>query len=189
MRSEDGTADANPLSGNHENQHTFRHQPSETVFEEHNFTAPRAILMHFVVVRRIEIEQRIRFNRRVRIKGAALDNLMEILPRFFRPKCIELNAIQPGASIAGNQIERAARSSAWIESGARIRELKKLADALCLVFDQREIAELLAGRIASHSVCSPWLSGGGGSCCDWIHKTCRGKLMDRKVVECCYGQE
>jgi hypothetical protein len=91
-----------------------------------------------------------------------LNNVIEILPRFFRPERIELNAIEPDACASGDQIERAPYTGARIDSGAGIRKLEKLPDPFCLVFYKRVIPELQARGIASHAVCSPWLC-----CCVW----------------------
>ena len=102
------TSDA--LARDDEHQNTARPQPAKAVLQKQALHPPVAPLRNLIVIGRIQVQQRERVHRAMRIERVPMDDFVQDAAQLHRPKAVEFDPKSTGLRIAGYLSEGRARS-------------------------------------------------------------------------------
>ena len=142
VRRQHPSAFINTIEGNHHHQQATRHQPAKTVFKKDRLHTLVLSLADLEIIGRIQIQKRKRFDRRVTIESATVDNFICVCSGILCPVCIEFDRVAPDLFTGGDQGERHSCASARIEhrrTGGR--KVEPARDSMSFVDWQRVITQ------------------------------------------------
>ena len=103
------------IKRDHHYQHTARFQPPEEVLQENGFHPLVPALSDLEVVGWVQVQEGERFNGRMAIESAALDNFIGDIFRLSRAVRVEFNRVPPDAIAGRDRSQRRACSGTWIQ--------------------------------------------------------------------------
>src|ERR1700746_1662849 len=100
----------------HHSEHTARPNPSPDVLQEQGLHPSILAFTDLEVIGRIQVQERIRLDRGMRVKGAALDHKVEDPSRFLRSIGVELYRMARGGRGLGEDRERGTGAGARVKN-------------------------------------------------------------------------
>ena len=161
------------IAGNDQHQNAAWPQPAKAMLQKHPLHPLVAPLGDLIVIRRIQVQQRVRLDRAMSIEDASLDNFVKDTACLHCPKAVQFDSVSTSLRLASDLPQRRARPGTGIEHRALRREFEETTKPLSFARNERIVTQFQSRCISRHKLATSWCL----AACDLKHNFAVWQVM------------